>query len=80
VAPPPPRDEDLDIDDKRVLWWRCPWCYLFRPQLRLRRVERGYCFTCPTCRPLAVVPLDLVLSSEEDEEDEELELVAGDSQ
>ena len=83
LAPPPPQDDDIKIDDSGTLWWRCNWCGLFRAQVRLRRVERGFCFTCPSCRPLAAVPVDVVLSSDEEEdedEESELELEAGDSQ
>ena len=80
LAPPMPADGDVIID-LGVLFWRCVWCGFFRPQDRLRRVERGFAFSCPTCRPFTVIPVDVVLSSgeeEDEDEEEELELVAGD--
>lgn len=81
LAPPPAQDEDIIIDELGVLYWRCNWCHVFRRQDRLRRMERGFCFTCPACRPLAAVPLDVLPSSDEEEDEEpEVELEAGDSQ
>ena len=82
VAPPPAKDEDVVIMEG-ILFWKCNWCGLFRAQDRLRRFERGFAFSCPTCRPFTVIPVDIVLSSEDEEDeevDEELVLEAGDSQ